>query len=174
MFLPAARQVNTRPDPGETDHSPGTRYPVRMLVVVSHLIRADHEEVTGIVREGFHGISRDGVEVQVVATRSSHRFTGKAWLEPPARRERSPETRWLVEIVMPARPSSEGYPLEWRYPKLKTAPVFVAHDWRDQLFAVAAHEAYHVKQFRMGMRRSEVAAERWAHRALERVRANLD
>lgn len=141
-----------------------------MLVVVSHLIRADHEEVVGIVNEGFRGISRDGVEVQVVATRSPTRFTGKAWLEPPVRRERSSETVWLVEIVMPARPPADGYPLEWRYPRLKTAPVFTAHDWRDQLFAVAAHEAYHVKQFRRGMRRSEVAAERWAHKALERSR----
>jgi hypothetical protein len=141
-----------------------------VLIVISHLIRADHEEIDGIVREGFHGIGKEGVEVQVVGTRSPHRFTGKAWTQPPARRPRHPDTRWLVEIVMPSRPNAEGYPLEWKYPRLKTAPVFVAHDWRDQLFAVAAHEAYHVKQFRMGMRRSEIAAERWAHRALERVR----
>jgi hypothetical protein len=73
---------------------------------------------------------------------------------------------------MPARPSTDGYPLQWKYPRLKTAPVFTAHDWRDQLLAVAAHEAYHVKQFRNGMRRSEVAAERWAFRALERTRAS--
>lgn len=142
-----------------------------MLVVISHLIRADHEEIHGLVHEAFHGIGKQGVEVQVQATRSPHRFTGKAWLEPPVRRPRAPETRWLVELVMPAHPTPNGYPLEWRYPRLKTAPTFLAHDWRDQLFAVAAHEAYHVKQFRMGMRRSEVAAERWAHRALERSRS---
>jgi hypothetical protein len=141
-----------------------------MHVSISDLIRADHEEVAGIVRQGFHGISRDSVEVQVLATRSPHRFTGKAWAQPPARRDRRPDTRWLVEIVMPARPSADGYPLQWKYPRLKTAPVFTAHDWRDQLLAVAAHEAYHVKQFRTGMRRSEVAAERWAFRALERTR----
>ncbi|MEX0991828.1 MAG: hypothetical protein WD004_06115 [Actinomycetota bacterium] len=143
-----------------------------MLVLISHLIRADHEEVDGLVREGFRGIGKDGVEVQVVATRSPTRFTGKAWPEPPARRVTGPETRWLVEIVMPARPPVDGYPIEWRYPRLKTAPVFTAHDWRDRVFTVVAHEAYHVKQFRMGMRRSEVAAERWAFRALERVRAS--
>lgn len=141
-----------------------------MLVTISHLIRADHEEIEGLINEAFRGIGKEQVEVQVVATRSAHRFTGKAWAEPPARRPRSAETRWLVELVMPARPTPDGYPLEWRYPRLKTAPVFLANDWRDQLFAVAAHEAYHVKQFRMGMRRSEVAAERWAHKALERSR----
>jgi hypothetical protein len=141
-----------------------------LLVVISHLIRADHEEIDGLVHEAFHGIGKEGVEVQVEATRSPHRFTGKAWWEPPASRPRAPGTRWLVELVMPASPTPNGYPLEWRYPRLKTAPTFLAHDWRDQLFAVAAHEAYHVKQFRMGMRRSEVAAERWAHRALERSR----
>ena len=105
-----------------------------------------------------------------MATRSPQRFTGRAWSEPPKRRPRAPETRWLVEIVMPSRPPTDGYPLEWRYPGLKTAPAFVARDWRDLLFAVAAHEAYHVKQFRMGKRRSEIAAERWAHRALTRAR----
>lgn len=144
-----------------------------LLIVISHLIRADHEEVDGLVREAFRGIGKGGVEVQVVATRSPQRFTGRAWAELPARRPRAPETTWLVELVMPARPPIDGYPLEWRYPRLKTAPIFVAHDWRDQLFAVAAHEAYHVKQFRMGMRRSEIAAERWAHKALKRARAGL-
>ncbi len=141
-----------------------------MLVSISHLIRADHEEIVGLINEAFRGIGKEQVEVQVIATRSPQRFTGKAWAEPPVRRARAPETRWLVELVMPARPTRDGYPLEWRYPRLKTAPVFLANDWRDQLFAVAAHEAYHVKQFRMGMRRSEVAAERWAHKALERSR----
>lgn len=141
-----------------------------MLIVISKLVRADHEEVGGVIREGFRGIGKDGVEVQVLATRSPQRFAGRAWVEPPRRRSRAPETRWLVEIVMPARPPEDGYPLEWRYPHLKTAPTFVAQNWRDQLFAVAAHEAYHIKQFRMGKRRSEIAAERWAHRALERTR----
>lgn len=141
-----------------------------MVVVISHLIRADHEEVEGIVRDGFHGIGKDGVEVQLIGTRSTHRFSGKAWAEPPARRDRHPDTVWLVEIAMPSRPGAQGYPIHWKYPRLKTAPEFVAHDWRDQLLAVAAHEAYHVKQFRAGMRRSEVAAERWAHKVLERSR----
>ncbi len=142
-----------------------------MLVVISHLIRADHEEVEGLVREAFRGIGKEGVEVQVAATRSPTRFTGKAWPEPPGRRATDAETRWLVEIVMPARPPADGYPLQWRYPRLKTAPTFTARDWRERVFTVAAHEAYHVKQFRMGMRRSEVAAELWAFKALERMRA---
>ncbi len=141
-----------------------------MRIVISHLIRADHEEVEGLVREAFRGIGKEGVEVQVLATQSPTRFTGKAWPELPARRAAGPGTRWLVEIVMPGRPPLDGYPLRWRYPRLKTAPTFTAHDWRDRVFTIAAHEAYHVKQFRFGLRRSEVAAERWAFKALERMR----
>ena len=107
-----------------------------MLIAISKLIRADHEEVEGVIREGFGGIGKDGVGVQVLATRSPQRFTGRAWAEPPRRRSKAPETRWLVEIVMPSRPPKDDYPLEWRYPHVNTAPTFVAQDWRDRLFAV--------------------------------------
>jgi len=142
-----------------------------VLIVIAPHIRADHEEIEGLVVEGFHGIGKDDVEVQVVGTRSPTKFAGKAWPELPRGRATSADTKWLVEITMPARPGTDGYPMEWRYPRLKTVPTFIAHDWRERLFAVAAHEAYHVKQFRMGMRRSEVTAERWAFKQLDRMRA---
>ena len=44
-------------------------------------------------------------------------------------------------------------------------------DWRERLVALAAHEACHVRQFREGLRRSEVEAERWALRVLEAWRS---
>lgn len=142
-----------------------------MHIVVANAVKADHEEVRGLVTEAFSGIGKDGVEVWVVATRSPDRFTGKAWPQVPRNRSVEPDTHYLVELVMPGRPPASGYPFEWRYPKLKTAPPIVVNDWRERLFALAAHEAYHVKQFRQGMRRSEVTAERWALKALHRMRA---
>jgi hypothetical protein len=142
-----------------------------MKILIAERIRADHEEVEGIVTDGFHGIGRDNVEVHVAANRSRFVFTGKAWPEPPLGRATDPGTRFLVQIVMPQRPSRTGFPYVWKYPRLKTAPELVANCWQERLLAVAAHEAYHVKQFRMQMRRSEITAERWAGRALERLRA---
>lgn len=142
-----------------------------MNILIATRIRADHEEVRGIVTDGFHGIGREDVEVHVQANRSKWVFTGKAWPELPPRTKTDLRTKFLVQIAMPVRPSVSGFPYIWRYPRLKTAPELVAECWQERLLAVAAHEAYHVKQFRRGMRRSEVTAERWAGRALERLRA---
>lgn len=141
-----------------------------MRVLISDQVRADHEEVRGIISDGFHGISRADVEVHVSANRSRWIFTGRAWPELPPGRATNTETKFLVQIMMPRRPVASGFPYVWKYPRLKTAPELVAHTWQERLLAVAAHEAYHVKQFRFGMRRSEVTAERWAGRALERLR----
>ena len=61
---------------------------------------------------------------------------------------------------------NRGYPITYRYRGLSTAPWTTVEDWRERLIALAAHEAYHVHQFREGLRRSEVQAERWALRRL--------
>jgi hypothetical protein len=61
---------------------------------------------------------------------------------------------------------NRGYPITYRYRGLSTAPWITVEDWRERLIALAAHEAYHVHQFREGLRRSEVQAERWALRRL--------
>ena len=142
-----------------------------MRIEIDERIGADHDEVRGLILEGFRGVGRDAVEVHVVANRSRATFAGRAWPEPPRGRRLADGGRFLVEIAMPRRPSEEGFPFTWRYPRMKTAPQLTARDWRERLFAVAAHEAYHVKQFRRGMRRSEVTAERWAARSLDRLRA---
>ena len=124
-----------------------------------------------MISEGFKGIGRADVEVHVVPNRSRFAISGRAWPELPPGRARAAGTRFLVQIEMPSKPSAAGYPFVWRYPKRKTAPQMTARDWRERLLAVAAHEAYHVRQFRQGMRRSEVTAERWAQRTLDRYRA---
>jgi hypothetical protein len=142
-----------------------------VILYVSPRISVPAEELNRLVQEGFRGVGKDDVEVQVVANRSRWIFSGRAWPELPLRRASSPRTRFLVEISMPRRPSEAGFPYRWKYPRLKTAPRLEARTWQERLVALAAHEAYHVRQFRLGMRKSEVAAERWAGRALERFRA---
>jgi len=142
-----------------------------VILRVSDRVVVPAEELRALIEEGFRGVGKGDVEVQVVPNRSRWVFSGRAWPELPARRATSERTEYLVEISMPRRPSEEGFPYRWKYPRLKTAPRLVAETWQERLVALAAHEAYHVRQFRLGMRKSEVAAERWAARALERYRA---
>lgn len=72
-------------------------------------------------------------------------------------------TRYLVTFNIPADPRRlTRYPEVHRDPRLKTSPVVTFHTWREQLFHIAAHEARHIHQFRHGVSRSELDAERWA------------
>ncbi len=43
-------------------------------------------------------------------------------------------------------------------------------NWKEAMVAVTAHELYHIKQRRTGKRASEVKAERWALKKLEKYR----
>lgn len=50
------------------------------------------------------------------------------------------------------------------------SPLIEYRDWREGLVAVAAHEARHIWQYRHGKPMSEVDAERFAAKALDRFR----
>jgi len=131
-------------------------------------IRADHEEIRRLVVEGFDGVDRAGVEVQVRrARRQGESFTGRAYFTLPSRPRPHPETTFLVKLSLPATLRNRAYPKTYRYWNRKTAPWITVHDWRERLVALVAHEACHVRQFREGLRRSEVEAERWAASRLE-------
>ena len=54
------------------------------------------------------------------------------------------------------------------------SPLLKLADWREALVAVAAHEAWHIHQFRYGLRRVEAHCEGVAAHALERYRAGDD
>jgi hypothetical protein len=137
-------------------------------IVVSSDIRADHGGLCRLIKEGFTGIDSTGVEVRVErAYRSWDSFTGRAYSEPPRRPRAHPATRYLVRLKIPSVLRNRGYPKSYRYPQRKTAPSITARDWRERFVALVAHEAFHVRQFREGLRRSEVAAERWALSVLE-------
>ena len=131
-------------------------------------LRADHEEIRRLVVEGFDGVDRAGVEVQVRrARRQGESFTGRAYFTLPSRPRPHPETTFLVKLSLPATLRNRAYPKTYRYWNRKTAPWITVHDWRERLVALVAHEACHVRQFREGSRRSEVEAERWASNILD-------
>jgi len=135
---------------------------------VGEEIRADHEEIRRLVVEGFDGVDRGGVEVQVRrARRQGESFTGRAYFTLPSRPRPHPETTFLVKLSLPATLRNRAYPKTYRYWNRKTAPWITVRDWRERLVALVAHEACHVRQFREGLRRSEVEAERWAATRLE-------
>jgi integrase len=144
-------------------------------IVLIDDIRADREELCRVIEQGFAEIDPCGVEVRVErATRSWDSFTGHAYPEPPRRPRTHPATRYLVRLRLPGALRNRGYPKSYRYPRRKTAPSITVHDWRERLLALVAHEAFHVRQFREGLRRSEVSAERWADSVLRAWRCRVD
>lgn len=79
--------------------------------------------------------------------------------------------RYLVTFNIPADPRDCAYPITHRDPRLKTSPVVTFECWQANLLHIAAHEARHIHQFRHGLSRSELDAERWAAQQLERQRS---
>jgi hypothetical protein len=136
-------------------------------IVVDPAIRSDHGALQALVVAAFEGVEESEVEIRIRACgRSDRSFTGRAYPRPPSRARAAPGIRFLVILFVPTVLHNRGYPKTHRYPRLRTAPWITAHDWRERLVALAAHEACHVRQFRDGLRRSEVEAEHWAERVL--------
>jgi hypothetical protein len=141
--------------------------PVRVLIR-SDIDARHHADLGRLVTEAFAGIEAEGVEVHVERARSSwESFTGRAYGGRPRRPRSHPSTRFLVRVKVPATLRNRAYPRTYRYPRLKTAPWITVRDWQERFVALVAHEAFHTRQFREGLRRSEVQAERWAARILE-------
>ena len=146
-----------------------------MRVRYDDRIHAGPEVLGPLIAEGFHGIDTSGVEVHVRPARNSHQsFCGRAYAGRPARARLDPETVYLVVLFLPRHLRNRAYPKTYRYPRLKTAPLITVDDWRERLVALAGHEACHIRQFRERLRCSEVEAERWALRALERYRGRTE
>jgi hypothetical protein len=134
-----------------------------VLISIHRELRLDAATVHELVVAGFSGVDPTGVEVHVdPATRRQASFTGRAYPHRPVRPTCHPDTRFLVRLTLPAVLRNRGYPLTYRYRGLRTAPWITVEDWAERLVALAAHEAFHVHQFRDRLRRSEVQAERWS------------
>jgi hypothetical protein len=105
--------------------------------------------------------------------RPTYAFSGRAYPRLPEVARVANGVRYLVTLAIPADPAATGDP----YPRLshdgryKTAPAIVVADRREELMHLAAHEARHTHQFRHGLSRSEIDAERWAHARLADWRA---
>jgi hypothetical protein len=137
-------------------------------VVIHASIRADPGDLRAMIDHGFSGIDATGVEVHLEPCRTSREsFSGRAYGDLPARARTRPGTVYLVRLRIPRVPRNRAYPKTDRYPKRKTSPWITVHSWRERFVALVAHEAFHVHQFREGLRRSEVHAERWALRRLD-------
>jgi hypothetical protein len=142
-----------------------------LVVVVAADIRADRAELLRLVGNGFDGVDPAGVEVRIDRARGPREsFTGRAHGRRPPRLASRPDTRFLVHLRIPGVLRNRAYPKTYRYPRRRTAPAITVRDWRERLLTLVAHEAFHVHQFRTGLRRSEVTAERWALATLERWR----
>lgn len=102
------------------------------------------------------------------------RWRWMSWALPDAPRPRAWTDKWIGQ----ARRNRRGQVTAVRWGRSvrgpyggRGAPEFTVADWREALIAVAAHEIRHIAQFRHGLRRSEVDAERAALAALRRWRA---
>lgn len=138
-----------------------------MRIQISPDIRADHDLLRGLIRQAFEGVEAADVLVRVErAKRPALSFAGRAYPQPPPSMLRGVEARYLVRLMLPSVLRNRAYPRTYRYARRKTAPWITVEDWRERLVALAAHEAFNVHQFRQGLRRSEVQAERWAERML--------
>jgi hypothetical protein len=137
-------------------------------IVIDGGIAPDGALLRFLVREGFDGVDATGVEVRLEpAGRPSRSFAGRAYANVPKSALAGPDVTCLVRLFVPVAPRNRGFPKTYRYRRLRTAPSITVGDWRQALVALAAHEARHVHQFRNGLPRSEVDAERWSKRVLE-------
>ena len=110
-----------------------------------------------------------------VDDRLRERMSACAYYSLPDVARVAPETRFLVTMRLPRHLEHLPYPEQLQYRRggvpMPTAPLVQVHDWLEELVHLAAHEARHVMQFRLGLTKSEVDAERWAATALERHRS---
>ena len=132
-------------------HHPGDRKPVR-----TRFIRKKDAEASA---RRFGG----EVEVHAWAHPRAGGWSARSYDGVPGIARVTRGTQYLVTFNIPADPRRlTRYPVEHQDPRLKTSPVVTFRTWREQLLHIAAHEARHIHQFRHGLSRSELDAERWA------------
>jgi len=122
--------------------------------------QADVEELVGFASRG---VDCTGIEIHV--KNSKWVFAGRAW-HNIGRNSIVNVGDEINDLVVIRVGSPDNFPIEFSYPKLKTAPRYEIRSWREAMVTLTAHELYHIKQKRTGMRASEVRAERWAFKKL--------
>jgi len=124
-------------------------------------------EVQRLVRLAAKGVESSRVEVHV--KNSKWVFAGRAWHNIGHNNIVSVADD-VDDLVVIRVGSPDRFPIEFQYPKLKTAPMYLISNWKEAIIALTAHELYHIKQKRTGKRASEVRAERWAFKRLQECR----
>lgn len=155
-----------------------------MRITVSGTIRTPHSEIRRVVEEGFSGVAAGDVEVHVKARGMIRRgdrvrprgrgFSGRAYRGVPGIARVAPGIAYLVTMLIPAAddaPTARRYPYRWQYARSRRTGPLVFESWQEELFHLAAHEARHIHQYRLGLPASEVDAERWARARLDAWRA---
>lgn len=170
--------------------APRVRWTVHYRVAISRLdpdVRrrwlATHPEATSAAASGSYRRRRDavafaaqlgGTVLRHVDERLAERMSACAYYSIPSIARVSPGTRYLVTMRLPRRLEGLPYPQQLQYRRagvaMATAPIVQVRSWLEELVHLAAHEARHVAQFRMGLPKSEVDAERWAAGAVEQYR----
>lgn len=123
-----------------------------------------------------HGVPHDQIEQSVTGGQVwrgwADRRRSDARRPKMAGRPRS-STEYLISLTMAWSPESEIYPMVKRYAGLKSAPQIEVFCWHERLFILAAHEVFHIREFRNGKvntRNREVRAEKHALAQVQRWR----
>jgi hypothetical protein len=135
--------------------------------------RHPDDEVRELVRFATHGVDMDRVCVNVKGGRG---LSARAYDGVPSISNAPRSARYLVTIKVgngvrfPVGPHNRNGKTPEEVGPRNRFPFFTYADWREWLVSAAAHEAWHIHQYRHGDRRSEVDCERFAEKALHRYR----
>ena len=145
-----------------------TGNPHSTSVPVVHIARRRADAERAMARFG-------GVVERHVDDRLAERMSGCAYFELPDVANVANSTRYLVTMRLPQRLDCLLYPETLQYHRrgvvMTTAPRIEVRSWPEEVVHLAAHEGRHVHQFRLGLPKSEVDAERWAAAAVRRFRS---
>jgi hypothetical protein len=131
------------------------------------------DEVGDLVRFATRGIDMNRVCVNVKGGRG---LSARAYDGVPSISNAPRGARYLVTIKVgtgvrfPVGPLNRNGKAPDQVGPRNRFPFFTYADWREWLVSAAAHEAFHVHQYRHGKPRSEIDCERFAVEALDRYR----
>lgn len=132
------------------------------------------EEVRELIAFATRGVNMSRVCVNVKGSR--HAFGGRAYARVPEVSNAPPSARYLIVIRLGDQPEDHA-PTNYYAQTEEEAnpngrfPFYQCRCWRERLVTLAAHESKHIDQFRHRRPCSEVKAEQFAVKALERFRA---
>ncbi len=133
------------------------------------------DEVRALIGFATRGVNMSRVCVNVKGT--SQGWAGRAYDHNPAISNAPPSAKYLITLRLGDSPEDKNGPTNYygetpnSAPPNRRFPFYECRCWRERLVSLAAHEAKHIDQFRHDRSKSEVKAERFAVKALERFRA---